>query len=185
VNIGEQICGEWLRHIGRCEFIQYNLKPPGIQGEIDVIGINLGDRTVYACEVAIHLITGLQYVKDRRPDNVPRLTTKFGKDVVYIQKAFPEYKHVFMLWSPVVKNQKTGAKNNQVRDVQQVVEIVKKKFGVIIQPVINEVFQAKLVELRQAAKDENAELDSSVMRFLQVEEHLTLHLKRGKEKGKS
>ena len=93
MNIGEEICGEWLRHVCRCEFIQYNLKTPDIQGEIDVIGINLSDHIVYACEVAIHLVTGLQYVKENRPDNVPRLTTKFCKDVKYIQKAFPKYKH--------------------------------------------------------------------------------------------
>jgi hypothetical protein len=46
------------------------LKTPDVQGEIDVIGISLANRTVYACEVAVHLVTGLQYVKDSRPDNV-------------------------------------------------------------------------------------------------------------------
>jgi hypothetical protein len=81
VNIGEEICGEWLRHVRRCEFVQYNLKPPDTQGEIDVIGINLAERTVWVCEVAIHLVTGLQYVKDKQPDNVPRLTAKFRKDI--------------------------------------------------------------------------------------------------------
>lgn len=57
----EEICGEWLRHFCKCEFIQYNLKTPDIQGEIDVIGINLSDHIVYVCEVAIHLVTGLRY----------------------------------------------------------------------------------------------------------------------------
>ena len=161
MNIGEQICGEWLRHVCQCEFIQYNLKTPDIQGEIDVIGINLTERIVYVCEVAIHLVTGLQYVKDKRPDNVPRLTTKFRKDVEYTQKAFPEYKHVFMLWSPVVKNQKTGAKYNQVGDVLKVVETIKKEFGVVIESVVNATFQEKLVALRQAAGTETKELDSS------------------------
>jgi hypothetical protein len=59
MNIGEEICGEWLRHVKKCEFIQYNLKTPNVQGEIDVIGLNMKNRVVYACEVAIHLITGL------------------------------------------------------------------------------------------------------------------------------
>jgi len=60
MNIGEEICGEWLRHVKQCEFIQYNLKTPEGQGEVDVIGLNMKTRTVYACEVAIHLTTGLQ-----------------------------------------------------------------------------------------------------------------------------
>ena len=60
MNIGEEICGEWLRHIKGCDFVQYNVQTHDAQGEIDVIGINLDERIVYACEVAIHLITGLQ-----------------------------------------------------------------------------------------------------------------------------
>lgn len=52
MNIGEEICGEWLRHVRGCEFVQYNLKPPGVQGEIDVIGINLAKHVVYVSEVA-------------------------------------------------------------------------------------------------------------------------------------
>jgi len=61
-------------------------------------------RTVYACEVAIHLITGLQYNKDNQPDNVRRLTTKFKKDIAYVRSNFKDYHHVFMLWSPIVRN---------------------------------------------------------------------------------
>jgi hypothetical protein len=120
-------------------------------------------------------------VKDNRPDNVPRLTAKFRKDIQYVRKAFPipEYhKHVFMLWSPVVKNQRTGSKYNQAEDVQQIIETCKREFGVLIEPVINERFQEMLRQLRRMAKQETKELDSSVMRFLQVEEHLDMHLKR-------
>ncbi len=178
MNIGEEICGEWLRHLRACEFVQYNLKTPDIQGEIDVIGISLAERTVYACEVAVHLITGLQYVRNNRPDNVPRLTTKFRKDIEYIRKAFPDYEHVFMFWSPVVKNQRAGAMYNQVDDVQRIVETIKIEFGVIIQPVINETFQEALDSLREVAGRETKELDSTVIRLLQVEEHLARHLRR-------
>ncbi len=178
VNIGEEICGEWLRHVRKCDFVQYNLKTTDVQGEIDVIGINLAERIVYGCEVAVHLITGLQYVKDKRPDNVPRLTGKFRKGIAYIRKAFPEYGHVFMLWSPVVKNQRTGSKYNQLEDVQQIVDIIKGELDANVEPVINEKFQAVLDSLRAVAQEETKELDSSVVRLLQVEEHLRRHLKR-------
>jgi hypothetical protein len=26
VDVGEEVCGEWLRHIKHCEFVQYNVK---------------------------------------------------------------------------------------------------------------------------------------------------------------
>ena len=177
MNIGEEICGEWLQHVRGCEFVQYNLKTPDVQGELDVIGINLVARTVYACEIAIHLITGLQYVRGKRPDNVPRLTAKFRKDIAYIRKAFPDYTHVFMLWSPVVRNQRAGSRYNQINDVRQIVETIKSELGAIIEPVINEAFMEALASLREVAGRETKELDSSVMRVLQVEEHLARHLK--------
>lgn len=177
MNIGEEICGEWLRHVEGCEFIQYNLKTPHIQGEIDVIGINLTNRTVYACEVAIHLITGLQYVKNKRPDNRSRLIAKFKKDIDYIKKAFPEYKQVFMFWSPIVKNQRFGSMYNQIEDVQHLVATIKQDYKVTIKPVINERFKEALDELRKKAAIATKELDSSVTRFMQVEYRLAKHLK--------
>lgn len=178
MNIGEEICGEWLRHVRNCEFIQYNLRTTEVQGEIDVIGINLTDKIVYVCEVAVHLITGLQYVKEKRPDNVQRFTTKFRKDISYIRKAFPDYAHVFMLWSPVVKNQGEGAKYNQIKDVERIVELINSEFDVMIEPVINGEFQEALDSLREFARKQTKEMDSRVVRFMQVEEHLKKHLKR-------
>ncbi|MCP5069858.1 MAG: hypothetical protein GY946_25095 [bacterium] len=35
MKLGEKICGEWLRHVKDCEFVQYNLKTTKVQGEID------------------------------------------------------------------------------------------------------------------------------------------------------
>jgi Holliday junction resolvase-like predicted endonuclease len=80
-NTGEEIVGAYLQHIRGCEFVQYNLHTPDVQGEVDVIGINIRDRIIYVCEVAIHLITGLQYVKGGRPGNVNRFLKKFEKDI--------------------------------------------------------------------------------------------------------
>lgn len=77
-NIGEEICGEYLNHILNCEFITYNVTNPDIQGEIDVIGINLQDKKIYVCEVATHTM-GLQYVSNKRPDDYNRFMAKFEK----------------------------------------------------------------------------------------------------------
>ena len=66
MNTGEEIVSAYLQHIKGCEFIQQNLYTPDVQGEIDVVGIDLHKKIVYFCEVAIHLQTGLQYVKDKK-----------------------------------------------------------------------------------------------------------------------
>lgn len=178
MNVGEEICGEWLRHIKGCEFIQYNVKTPDEHGEIDVVGISLRERRVYACEVAVHLVVGLQYVKANRPNNVAKLTEKISKDIRYIRKGFKDYDHVLMLWSPVVRDQRKGAKENQLRDVATIRERIQREHGVEVVLVINEKFAEALAALRQVAARETQDLKSPVMRFLQVEEYSKKHLVR-------
>lgn len=180
MNIGEEICGEWLRHKGKCDFVQYNLKTTDPQGEIDVIGINLAEKKVCACEVAVHLTTGLRYVKHGRPDTVMKIMAKFRNDIKYVRTEFPkpEYDHIFMLWSPIVKNPKPGAKENQLEHVMTIVRKIEEEFGETIKPVINEKFQEVLDELRDVALKETKELNSSFMRVLQIQGHLKKHLSR-------
>ena len=108
-NPGEEIVGEYLKAILNCDFVQYNLNIPGIQGEIDVVGINLNDKNLYVCEVATHLVTGMQYTKNKRPDNVDRFVSKFSKNIIYAKNYFSGYTKHFMLWSPIVKS---GRKNS-------------------------------------------------------------------------
>lgn len=178
MNFGEELCGEWLRHIRGCEFIQYNLQMSHTHGEIDVIGLNLVERTVYVCEVAVHLTTGLQYVKDRRPDNVARLIAKFSKDIEWARGRFPDYRHVFMLWSPIVKGRTENPVYNQVGHVQEVERTILSETGVALELVINDAFLRAIEDLRAFAGKQSKELDSPVMRLLQVEAYLRRHLKR-------
>jgi len=177
-NIGEAIVGAYLQHIRNCEFVQYNLHPPDVQGEIDVIGINTRERIIYVCEAAVHLITGLQYVKERRPDNIARFLKKFEKDIEYARKYFGDYRQVFMLWSPIVKNQRDGAKYNQVRDVEEIQRRLGEVHGVQLELVINERFAQCLADLRAFARNQSQELMSPVMRLMRIEEKLTMHLAR-------
>jgi hypothetical protein len=121
-NLGEELVGEYLKWCRGCEFIEYNLTLKDVQGEVDVIGLNIANHEVYVCEVAIHLQTGLQYVngKTKRPDNVARLTSKFSKDYIYVQKYFSDWKAKMMFWSPVIKNQKSTSKSNQKLDLENI-----------------------------------------------------------------
>lgn len=176
INVGEQLVSSYLRHIRGCDFIQTNLYTVEAQGEIDVVGINLNENKVYVCEVAIHLTTGLQYVKDKRPNNIQKLTDKFSKDIEYANKYLASYERHFMLWSPIVKNGRGDSLYNQESHLAEVRENVRAKYGVDLECVVNDQFLNCLRELRTYAGSQTAELQCPLMRLLQIEEHLNRHV---------
>jgi len=179
-NIGETLVGDYLKVILGCDFVEFNLYTPDVQGEIDVVGINAKDKKIYICEVATHLVTGLRYVnpKDRTSDNMERFVKKFTKNIKYADKYFPEYEKRFMLWSPIVKNQKTGAKFNQTDDIAKIKSEMLKEFKVDIEVISNKDYKDCLQKLRDYARQETKELKSPVLRLFQIEEKLSEHLKK-------
>ena len=178
INLGEEIVAAYLQHIKGCEFIQQNLYTPDVQGEIDVVGIDLETKTIYICEVAVHLVTGLQYVKDSQPNNVNKLTEKFSRDIEYTNKYFPDYSKHFMLWSPIVKVPSDRAKHSQIADIEGITKNIQAKYGVLLECIINEKFANCLVELREYASSKTEELKSPVLRFMQVEEYIKKHVSK-------
>ncbi len=177
-NPGEEIVGEYLKCFLDCDFVEYNLYTPDVQGEIDVVGINPKNKIVYICEVATHLVTGLQYVKNRQPDNVDRFSKKFRKNIQYANKYFEDYEKHFMLWSPIVKNQGVNAKNNQTSDIEEIKSNLYSEFGVSLETIINQDYLERLSQLRQYAAKETKELKSPILRLMQIEEKLTKHISR-------
>jgi hypothetical protein len=178
VNIGEQLASSYLQYIRGCEFIQTNLYTVDTQGEIDVVGINLKERKVYISEVAIHLTAGLQYVKDKRPNNVQKLTEKFSRNIEYANKYFSEYDKHFMLWSPVVKGGNKAPQYDQLSHINDIGANIKAKYRVDIEFVINERFLSCVNEMRAFARSATADLKRPVMRLFQIEEWLTKHVRK-------
>jgi hypothetical protein len=178
LNVGEQFVSSYLRYIRRCDFIQTNLYTVDAQGEIDVVGLNLKEKQVYICEVAVHLTTGLQYVKDRRPNNVQKLTEKFSRDIEYANKYLADYKRHFMLWSPIVKDSQGNASYNQLGHLAEIGANIREKYDIELEYVINDKFQACLEQLREFARAATAELQCPVMRLLQIEQHLARHVEK-------
>jgi len=178
-NVGEEIAGEYLRVCKNCEFIEYNLYTPDVQGEIDVVGISLKDKKVYLCEVAVHLTTGLMYVdqKTKQPNNVKKLIQKLEKDREYALKYFPDYKHVLMLWSPIIKQSKETSKHNQTKDIADIQSHFRNVHKIELELVTDQKYKDCLSSLRNYAARESKELKSSILRYLQIEEHLNKHLK--------
>jgi len=178
MNIGEEIVRAYLQHVKKCDFTQTNVYNPDVQGEIDVVGIDLDNNKVYICEVAVHLITGLQYTKNNRPNNINKLTEKFKKDIEYAKKYFPEYEKIIMLWTPIVKNQSSKSKYNQLDDVNKIQENVKKEFKIELELIINKKFFKCLEELRNYASEETKNIQSPVIRLMQIEKYLEKHIKK-------
>lgn len=178
INVGEQLVASYLQYIRGCEFIQTNLYTVEAQGEIDVVGINLKEKKVYIAEVAIHLTTGLQYVKDRRPNNVQKLTDKFSRDIEYAKRYFDEYEKHFMLWSPIVKSGNKTPQYNQLTHISEIGSNIQARHNVAIDFVINERFLTCLEEMRAYSKSASADLKCPVMRLFQIEEWLTKHVSK-------
>lgn len=177
-NIGEEITGDYLKIVKGCEFIEYNLYTPDVQGEIDVVGIDIKNKRLYVCEVAIHLVTGLQYVKNKRPDNVDRFVKKFTKNIQYAEKYFGDYEKHFMLCSPIVKIPGPGAKHNQLNDVTKIREILEEEFGYSLELIINQEYKKCLDQIHAFTMRETKELKSPVLRLMQIEDKLNAHLKK-------
>jgi hypothetical protein len=176
-NIGERIVGDYLRVKENCDFIDFNVYTRDSQGEIDVVGINNKIKQVYICEVAIHLKTGLQYTKNSRPDTCDRLTAKFIKDIEYGNKYFRDYKKVFMLWSPIVKDSRGKKEYNQMGHLLTMQQNIKRLKHLEIELMINQRFADALAELRKYASIKSEELKSPVLRVLQIEEYLARHIR--------
>lgn len=169
-NLGERLVGDYLRYIKECDFVDFNVYTKKVQGEIDVIGVNLLKKEAYICEVVTHLTTGIQYVKNARPDTSDRLIKKFLKDIEYGREAFKDYSVHYMLWSPVVRYSAGKLEYNQFEHLNRVTRDIKSKTKVSVDLMINDLFIKAIDELREFAHHENKELKSPVMRFLQIEE---------------
>jgi hypothetical protein len=169
-NPGERLVGDYLRFIKGCDFVDFNVYTKSTQGEIDVVGINHTTQQVFICEVVTHLTTGIQYVKNARPDTAGRLIKKFRKDIEYGRAAFDGYEVQYMLWSPVVRHSKGKPEYDQFVHLKRVFDDILAETGVTLQFVINADYAKAIEELREFAAQETKELKSPVMRFLQIEE---------------
>ena len=179
-NSGEEITGNYLKWVLGCDFVEYNLAIKNPKGEIDVIGYDIDKKTVYICEVATHLETGLQYTKNNRPDNFDRLYKKFERDIQYGIDYWPDYSVFYMFWSPIVKSTKPGSKYNQINDLARLNDQLKKKFDDYgtVELIINEKYLACLKELMKVALEKTEAMPTTIMRFLQIYEKTKRHVSK-------
>tara|TARA_B110000240_G_C13279013_1_gene359232 strand:- start:68 stop:625 length:558 start_codon:yes stop_codon:yes gene_type:complete len=182
-NTGEEVCGEYLKHILKCDFVTYNTTNPDIQGEIDVIGIKLLEKEIYVCEVATH-IQGLQYTNNNRPDNYNRFYKKFEKNINYVNKHFQDYNVNHMLWSPIVRVS-PNAKYNAYEELKRLQRDLQKKYKLELKLIINQEYDSILKSLKEYASKQTAAFISPVMRIFQIESYLKKHVRNLEKRKKS
>ncbi|HAX61497.1 MAG TPA: hypothetical protein DCX95_02915 [Elusimicrobia bacterium] len=158
-DIGEYIVGAYLKIIKQCDFVNYNVRPPGggLEGlnELDVVGLDFKNKIAYICEVTTH-ITGLLY-KDHRT-TVERIKTKYERQKKYANKQLSNFPNrYFMFWSPVVPKGYITSKLKKINGLEL---------------VINEKYTQYIDELREKAKELTHDAGNPFFRMLQILEHL-------------
>ncbi len=158
-NIGEYIVGAYLKVKLECDFVDYNVRPPGggLTGleELDVIGINFGSDTVYLCEVTTH-IRGVLYKNTQ--ETISRIQKKFERQKRYAEEYLSNFsRRQFMFWSPVVPKGKITRGLAEIEGLEL---------------YINERYKECIEELREFARSTTHDVQNPVVRLLQILEHL-------------
>ena len=158
-EIGEYIVGAYLKIIKRCNFVDYNIRPPGggREGlnELDVVGLDFKNETAYLCEATTH-IRGVLY-KDNKT-TVQRIKKKYERQKKYAKNYrsnFPEWH--FMFWSPVVPRGYITSELGRIRGLEL---------------VINEEYTQRIDELKEKARELTNDVGNPFFRMLQILEHL-------------
>ncbi len=158
-DIGEYIVGAYLKIIKKCDFVDYNVRPPGggLEGlnELDVVGLDFKNETAYLCEVTTH-IRGVLY-KDNIT-TVNKIKIKYKRQKEYANKYLPGFlnRH-FMFWSPVVPK---GYITEELEKIDGLELVINKKYAQCID------------ELRLKAKELTNDVGNPFFRMLQILEHL-------------
>jgi len=158
-GIGEYIVGAYLKIIEACDFVDYNVRPPGggLEGlsELDVIGLDFKKKSVYLCEVTTH-IKGL-LIKDNKT-TVEKIKKKYGRQKEYANKYLFDFpsRH-FMFWSPVVPRGYITSELGKIDGLEL---------------IINEKYAQCIDELREKAKELTNDVGNPFFRALQILEHL-------------
>ena len=158
-EIGEYIVGAYLKIIKECDFVDYNVRPPGGgkegQMEFDVLALNFEKKTAYLCEVATHIL-GLLYGKGNQ-DTLDRIAKKHFRQIAYAKQFLGDFEVSYMFWSPYVPKGilTEGLKENRRLDL-----------------IINRKYTAKIEELREQAGKLTHDTGNPFFRTLQILERL-------------
>ena len=154
-SVGEYLVGAYLKLIEECDFVDYNVRPPGggIKGlnELDVVGIHFKKSTAFLCEVTTHL-RGILY-RDNK-GTVERVQQKYERQKQYAKAHLLMFdRHVFMFWSPYVPK---GYVTEHLGRIQG------------LDLVVNQEYTCRVHELLGKARTEKQDTGNPVFRVFQI-----------------
>lgn len=158
-DIGEYIVGASLQIVEECDFIDYNVRPPGggARGmeELDVVGLNFKTSTAFLCEASTHL-GGLHYGHGNK-HTFETIKKKFTRQQAYAEDFLKNFKrHRFMLWSPYVPHGYLTANLETLAGLEL---------------VINAEYKRRVEQLRILARAQTGDARNPFFRMLQILEH--------------
>jgi len=158
-DIGEFIVGAYLQLIEECDFIDYNVRPPGGGlkglGELDIVALNFKTDTAYLCEVTTH-IRGVLYKNNH--ETINRIKKKHERQKEYAKRYLKNFQnHRFMFWSPVVP---VGYITENLQKIET------------LESVINGEYKKRIEQLRLLAKNTTHDARNPFFRMLQIMEHM-------------
>ena len=158
-EMGEYVVGAYLKLVGKCDFVDYNVRPPGggLEGlrELDVVGLSFNSETAYLCEVTTH-IGGLLIQNNRQ--TVQRVKEKYQRQQEYAEKYLQYFKNRhFMFWSPVVPK---GYLTDNLPEIKG------------LELVLNSEYRKRVCKLRKKARSQKQDTGNPFFRSLQILEHL-------------
>ncbi len=159
-EMGEYIVGAYLKLKMDCNFVDYNVRPPGGKlaglNELDVMGLNFETKTAYLCEVTTHL-EGLLYVN--KQVTIERIQKKYERMRDYAKNHLPKElfsESRFMFWSPVV----SAGVEMELEKIQG------------LELVVNDRYSACVDELLGQAGKITYDTNNPAFRILQILGHL-------------
>jgi len=159
MDIGESLVGAYLRHVVGCQVVVYNSFFVDQQGEIDVVGLELGQtRSVWLCEVTTHI--GSMDLR-RGPNTAEQvLAKKLDRLRHFAATTFPDDEHHFEWWSPRVAS--------GLVQIMSGLEADWKEQGDDLRFVINQVYTRRIQALVDNAKGNASTTNEPAYRLLQV-----------------
>ena len=158
-EMGEYVVGAYLKEALGCDFVDYNIRPPGGGleglGEMDVVGLRFKDQTAFMCEVTTHL-DGLHYRK--YTETSPRIKDKFSRQQTYAHKHLAHFKNIkYIFWSPVVL---VGVLTKALAEIDG------------LELIINREYTRKVEDLERLAENTTRDTGNPFFRALQLLKHL-------------
>ncbi|MEF3279493.1 MAG: hypothetical protein K6357_00790 [Elusimicrobiota bacterium] len=178
-EMGEYLVRAYLEHCKGCKIVCYNVKTGKGQGEIDVMGFNFPEKTIFICEVATHL-DGILYGKTL-DTTVEKILSKFENMKTYVEENINKNKCFnkvhYMFWAPKVSGNTLKALEEKISEFKKTLNSEEE-----LKLVINDEYTKCFHELKEKAKKSTTDTGNPAFRMLQIEQHFLIKVKKNKFK---